>query len=250
MNLQDSITRAAQWINNSKHTAVFTGSGISIESGIPTFRGKEGIWNKYNPEMVEIQYFRRHPKESWGVLKEIFYNYFGNVQPNDAHRVIAELEKMGIVKAVVTQNIDNLHQEAGSKTVYEFHGTSRTMSCMGCGSMFESKVISLDVLPPRCMTCMGILKPDFIFFGEPIPREASMLSFYEAQTADVVLVIGTTGEVFPACQVPINAKENGARVIEVNTEPSQFTFGITDIFLQGKATEIMNELLKEIKKTS
>jgi len=97
---------------------------------------------------------------------------------------------------------------------------------------------------------MGILKPDFIFFGEPIPREASMLSFYEAQTADVVLVIGTTGEVFPACQVPINAKENGARVIEVNTEPSQFTFGITDIFLQGKATEIMNELLKEIKKTS
>jgi NAD-dependent deacetylase len=237
---------AAEAIRESKHTTVFTGSGISVESGIPSFRGKNGIWNKYDPSLADIGFFRSNPKKSWAMLKEIFFDHFGKAEPNEAHNCIAEMEKKGHVKAVITQNIDSLHQEAGSKVVHEFHGTSRTLSCLICGSSYESKQVSLDTIPPRCPGCMGILKPDFIFFGEGIPKDVSMLSFYEAQVADVFLVVGTTGEVMPACQVPIMAKENGARIIEINIEPSNFTFGITDIFLQGKATEMMPELFRRI----
>lgn len=237
---------AAEAIKNSRHTTVFTGSGISVESGIPPFRGKEGIWNKYDPMLADIGYFRSHPDKSWAMLKEIFFDHFGKAKPNEAHKCIAELEKRGYVKALITQNVDNLHQEAGSKIVYEFHGTSRTMSCLICGLSYEAKQVSLETIPPRCPECMGILKPDFIFFGEGIPRDASELSFYEAQVADVFLVIGTTGEVMPACQVPIMARENGAKILEINIEPSNFTYGITDIFLQGKATEMMSELYRRI----
>jgi len=249
-NIEDKIKQAARLIKNSKHTTAFTGSGISVESGIPPFRGKGGLWTKYDPTLFEINYFRAHPKESWAITKEIF---FGSSQttkpkPNDAHKGIVELEKMGYVKAVITQNVDNLHHEAGSKNVFEFHGTGRTLSCLTCKSVYETETISLETVPPQCPTCMGVLKPDFIYFGEPIPKEAMMPSFYEAQVADVFLVVGTTGEVMPACQVPIQAKENGAKIIEINIEPSNFTHGVTDIFLQGKATEMMNLLVEEIKK--
>ena len=247
MDIDDKIKRAAEWIKNSRHAAVFTGAGISVESGIPPFRGKGGIWNKYDPNLLELRFFRAHPEKSWPIIKEIIYDFFGQAEPNDAHKGIAELEKMGYVKAVITQNVDHMHQDAGSKTVYEFHGTSRTLSCMLCGTQYDARRISYQVMPPRCSGCMGILKPDFIFFGEGIPKEASMLSFYEAQIADLFLVIGTTGEVMPACQVPLQAKENGARVIEINLEPSNFTPWVTDIFLQGKATEIMNRLVEEVK---
>lgn len=242
----ENIDRAAEIIKKSRHTTVFTGSGISVESGIPPFRGKGGIWNKYDPSLADIHYFRSHPDKSWHMLKEVFFDHFGKAQPNEAHRAVAELEKRGFVKAVITQNIDNLHQEAGSKIVYEFHGTSRTMSCLICGLSYESKQVSLETIPPRCSKCGGILKPDFIFFGEGIPQKAALPSFYEAQTADVFLVIGTTGEVMPACQVPITARENGAQIIEINIAPSNFTYGITNVFLQGKAAETMSALAAKI----
>jgi NAD-dependent deacetylase len=245
--MEDNIIRAARWISESRHTAVFTGSGISVESGIPPFRGQGGLWNKYDPRLLDISYFRAHPDKSWAVIKEIFYDFFGEAKPNDAHKGIARLEQLGYVKAVITQNIDNLHQDAGSKKVFEFHGTSSTLSCMLCGTPYDAKKISMEVIPPRCHGCMGVLKPDFIFFGEGIPKEASMLSFYEAQIADVFLVVGTTGEVMPACQVPIQARENGAKIIEINIEPSNFTYGVTDLFLQGKATETMNRLVAEVQ---
>lgn len=247
LTLPEKLEKAATWIKNSHHTTAFTGSGISNESGIPTFRGRDGIWKKYDPKLVDIRYFHSHPRESWQAIKDIFYVFFDNVKPNDAHIRIAELEKLGLIKTIITQNIDNLHQEAGSTNVYEFHGTSRTLSCSLCNQSYQSKNISLETLPPRC-TCSGILKPDFIFFGEPIPKQASILSFYEAQVADIFLVIGTTGQIMPACHIPILAKENGARIIEINPEPSTFTSSITDIYLPGKATEMMNQLFTLITK--
>lgn len=246
--MEDKIKRAAELIKSSTHTTVFTGAGISVESGIPPFRGEGGLYDKYDPELLELSYFRRHPDRSWEVLKEIFYNYFSKIEPNDAHRGVAELENLGYVKAVITQNVDNLHQEAGSNNVFEFHGTSRTLSCMICGMQYEAKHRSLKVIPPRCSGCMGVLKPDFIFFGEGIPKEASLPSFHEAQVADVFLVIGTTGEVMPACQIPVEASQRGAKVIEINPEPSNFTYGVTNVFLKGKATEMMNLLVAEVKK--
>jgi NAD-dependent deacetylase len=246
--MKDKIKRAARMIKNSRHTTVFTGAGISVESGIPPFRGKDGLWSRYDPGLFDIGYFRAHPGESWALIKEIFFDNFGGAEPNNAHKGIAELERKGYVKAVITQNIDGLHQEAGNRTVYEFHGTYRTLSCLVCRFPYGSGGVSLENLPPRCPKCMGILKPDFIFFGEGIPPEVSARSFQEARTADVFLVIGTTGEIMPAAQVPRAAKDNDAEIIEINVEPSYFTYGITDVFLQGKAGEIMPLLLEFIDK--
>ncbi len=241
------IDSAAKIIRNAKHVTAFTGAGISVESGIPPFRGPEGLWSKYDPIVLDISYFQLHPEKSWRVIKEIFYDFFGKAKPNAAHFALANLEKEGFLKAVITQNIDALHQKAGSKTVYEFHGTSEYLTCLGCGKKYLPEKISLDELPPRCSECGGLLKPDFIFFGEQIPPDAHASSFREAEFADVFIVVGTTGEVMPASLIPRDAKENGSIIIEVNTEKSKYTETITDIFLQGKATELLKELLEKVK---
>jgi NAD-dependent deacetylase len=174
-------------------------------------------------------------------LKEIFYEHFAKAQPNDAHRVLAWLEKRGLLKAVITQNIDNLHQIAGSKKVVEFHGNTRDLICLSCGATKTANPELLELLPPRCR-CGGILKPDCIFFGEPIPQEAWYDSRREVQTADVVLIIGSTGEVYPAASLPHQAAEAGAAVIEINPEESHFTHSITDVFVGLPAGEAMNRI--------
>jgi NAD-dependent deacetylase len=241
------IERAAEIISNARHVTAFTGAGISVESGIPPFRGPNGLWNKYDPKFLDIYYFNRDPEKSWKLIKEIFYDFFGKAKPNAAHFALAELEKLGLLKAIITQNIDNLHQEAGSQTVYEFHGNSRQLTCTNCGAIYPASEKLLETLPPRCEKCGGILKPDFIFFGEPIPEPARSKSFEEAELADVFLVIGTTGEIMPASLIPREAKSNGATIIEINTEPSNYTYEITDVFLKGKATEKTSELVEAIK---
>ncbi|RLD63129.1 MAG: RNA polymerase subunit sigma [Bacteroidetes bacterium] len=240
--MDDKIKLAAQLIQNSKHTTAFTGAGVSVESGIPPFRGENGLWSKYDPIVLDIDYFHSHPKESWIKIKEIFYDFFGQAKPNAAHYSLANLENNGLLKSVITQNIDNLHQEAGSKTIYEFHGNSQKLICTKCNKIFDVKEINLDNLPPKCSDCGGVLKPDFVFFGEQIPEYANTMSQNEAQNAEVFLVIGTTGEIMPASIIPHTAKQNGAKIIEINTQPSNYTNSITDIFLQGKATEIMKKI--------
>ena len=151
-----------------------------------------------------------------------------------------------MLKAIITQNIDNLHYEAGNKTVYEFHGNSKVMLCTKCKRRHKAESINLDKLPPKCIACGGLLKPDFIFFGEGIPPKAYENSFAEADQADVFLLIGTTGLVQPVAYIPVKAKQNGATIIEINPERSSFTDQITDIFLQGKAGEVMTKLGKLI----
>jgi NAD-dependent deacetylase len=245
--MENLIREAAKLIKNSKQTGAFTGSGISVESGIPPFRGENGIWAKYDPQTLELHYFFNYPEESWKVIKKIFYDYFGAAKFNRAHEVLAILEQKGILKGVTTQNIDNLHQEAGSKTVYEFHGNSKKLICTGCRKHFEVDDSVFKKLPPYCLNCNGLLKPDFIFFGENIPMDAYQNSIKLSESSDVFLVIGTTGEVMPANQMPVNAKRAGAKIIEVNTEPSRFTSNITDIFLRGRASEVMDKLLSEIE---
>ncbi|NOX86564.1 MAG: NAD-dependent deacylase [Chlorobi bacterium] len=245
----DQIKKAATLIRESKYTSAFTGAGISVESGIPPFRGEEGLWSKYDPKTLEIDFFYRNPKESWKVIMEIFYEFFGKATPNRAHEVLAELEKRGLLKSVITQNIDNLHQEAGSRVVYEFHGNSKKLVCTFCNAVYSVGELSMDVLPVRCPKCNMLVKPDFIFFGEAIPQDAYNHALEAARNSQVMLVIGTTAEVMPAGQIPIMAKSNGATIIEVNREPSNLTGHITDIFLQGKASVVMDELLKNIIKT-
>lgn len=240
------IKEAVHLINNSDYTTAFTGAGISVESGIPPFRGEKGLWNKYDPQVLDLNYFYANPKESWSVIKEIFYDFFSTSKANDAHIALAKLEDLHKLKAIITQNIDNLHQEAGSKTVYEFHGNSKQLACTSCSFSCSASKISLDKLPVLCPECDQLIKPDFIFFGEEIPPQAYQNSIDAARKSEVMIVIGTTGEVMPACQMPIVAKESGATIIEINPETSKFTHSITDIFLQGKASEILNEIIRNL----
>ena len=236
---------AAEIIKNANRVCVFTGAGISVESGIPPFRGKDGLWSKYDPTFLNITYFHQRPKESWILIKEIFYDFFGQAKPNAAHYALATLEQNGVIQATITQNIDNLHYEAGSKTVYEFHGTSQYLVCDTCRKRYHVSEIHLDNLPPLCTSCGHVLKPDFVFFGEPIPEHTNTLSFHEAEMADVFLLIGTTGEIMPASMIPHVAKRNGATIIEVNPKESNYTKNITDVFIQAKATEAVPRLAQE-----
>ncbi|MFO8234160.1 MAG: NAD-dependent deacylase [Bacteroidales bacterium] len=241
------LTEASELILKSRHSTGFTGAGISVESGILPFRGKNGLWNKYDPGILDLDYFYSNPLESWKVIKEIFYDFFVSVKPNDGHKALAELEKLGLLNAVITQNIDNLHQETGSETVYEFHGNSRDLICQHCSETYPVTEELIKELPPRCDKCNGVLKPDFIFFGEMIPEYAYIKSVEEASKADVFVIVGSTGEVVPASMIPPMAKENGAKIIEVNPNESQFTQSITDIFLQGKAEDVLPTLVEVTK---
>jgi NAD-dependent deacetylase len=244
--MDELIKQSACYIKNSKFGVAFTGAGISVESGIPPFRGPQGLWSKYDPIVLDIDYFHSNTLAAWKVIRELFYDFFGKAIPNPGHKVLASWEQSGFLKSLITQNIDNLHQEAGSKNVYEFHGTASTLACIKCGKKHPSKNVDLTELPPKCINCKCVLKPDFIFFGEGIPQEANDKSFADAKKSDVFIVIGTTGEVMPASMLPYTAKQFGAKIIEINPEPSNFTNQITDIYLRGKAGEILPEIDRQI----
>lgn len=236
---------ALEWILQSKKTIIFTGAGISVESGIPTFRGEDGLWSKYDPSFLLMENFVKNPKKAWELIYEIFYEFFNQAKPNDAHYTIAELEKRDLINGIITQNIDNLHQKAGSRKVIEYHGTSQTLTCLSCNQKFKSNgLVKKEKLPPRCPACRGLLRPNFIFFSEPIPREAQINSNKYASTAELFILVGTTGEIMPASLIPYLAKESGARIIEINTELTNYTQKIVDIFLKGKATEVFVKLKK------
>jgi NAD-dependent deacetylase len=246
MGMTDPFRDAAFLLKQSRFTTAFTGAGISVESGIPPFRGDGGLWSKYNPQVLDIQYFIDDPTASWAVIKEIFYDFFNSARPNKAHQVLARMELEGMLGRIITQNIDNLHQEAGSQMVFEFHGNTKNLICLHCHRGYKAGQISLDHFPPTCRECGGILKPDFVFFGEAIPQLPLAAAYEAATLSDVFLIIGTTGEVMPANQIPVMAKQYGAKIIEVNPEPSNYTRGLTDIFLKGKATEVMGKIEKLI----
>lgn len=241
--------QAALLIKQSRHAVAFTGAGISVESGIPPFRGENGLWNKYDPATFELSYFIKNTKESWAVMQDIFYELFGQVKPNSAHKALAELERLNLLHAIITQNVDNLHTDAGSSNVYEFHGSLKKLICLDCSATIDVAKVDLTVLPPRCKKdvnrkkCNGILKPAAVFFGESIPRHAYAKSFEEARKADLFILIGTTGEVAPANVIPRMAKDSGAKIIEINTSESSYTDSITDIFLKDRATEAMEKLM-------
>lgn len=238
--------KAAQIICKSKKNVAFTGAGISVESGIPPFRGKNGLWNKYDPAMFDIGFFNQYPRQSWEGLRDIFYDLFGRVKPNLAHYALAELESKKMLSCVVTQNIDRLHHDAGSRVVHEFHGALKKLGCMSCRRKIDISKIDLNILPPLCGKCGSVLKPDIVFFGEAIPEDAANLSMKAVESADCLILIGTTGKVAPANMLPKIAKSNGANIIEINPDPSEYTHSVTDIFLQDNAGAAMEKLMEEI----
>jgi len=242
------IQRAAKDILDSKKTIAFTGAGISVESGIPDFRGAQGLWQKYDPEeYAHIDAFYANPDKVWLMIKDMF-SLIMAAKPNPAHMGLAELERMGLLSSVITQNVDGLHQAAGNTNVIEFHGSHRTLSCLKCSTKIEGTSLTLEDLPPRCSRCSSLLKPDVVFFGEPIPWEAQIMSFKESKSCKAVLVIGTSAVVYPAATIPITAKERGAIVIEINTEPTPLTNQISDYLICGSAGEIIPAIVEEVKK--
>jgi len=241
------IQRAAKDILHSKKTVAFTGAGISVESGIPAFRGSQGLWEKYDPaEYAHILAFHSNPERVWLMFKEMF-SLLMAAKPNPAHIGLAELERMGYLSSIVTQNIDGLHQAAGSKNVIEYHGTHRTLSCLKCSTKIELRSLTVEDLPARCSRCSSFLKPDVVFFGEPIPWEAQLQSSKESRSCTAMLVIGTSAVVYPAATIPMTAKEKGATVIEINKEPTPMTNQISDYLICGSAGEIIPAILEEIK---
>ena len=240
-----NLEKAASILRNSMRTMIFTGAGISVESGIPPFRGTGGLWEKVDPSFIEIRNFLKHPEESWAKIRELFYDHWGQAEPNPAHYALAKLQKAGKAGLLVTQNIDCLHQRAGSENVAEFHGTLEYLICMDCGIRLKAEKDLTD--HPVCPACSGLLKPDVVFFGENLPEAVTDLAFEEVKYAEAVIVVGTSGEVMPACLIPRYAKRHGAKIIEVNLDPSAFVReGISDLFLQGKAGEILPELVQKV----
>lgn len=236
------IAQLKDKILEAHHAIAFTGAGISVESGIPPFRGEHGIWNKYDPQTLDIDFFYQQPRRSWEVIREVFYGFFGDAKPNMAHLMLARLEQAGLLKAVITQNIDNLHQEAGSQVVIEYHGNSKTVLCTGCGHRQMATKELLSELPVLCPRCGALMKPDFVFFGEAIPSTAHFLSVEHAREADLVIVVGALGEVYPAANIPFEAKRHGAYVVEINPQRTGFTNQITDLHISMKAGEAFAQL--------
>ena len=239
------VREAARIIASSQSSVALTGAGISVESDIPPFRGKHGLWERYDPEeYAHITSPRKDPGKVWQMLGELLL-ICRDAQPNEAHNSLARLEKMNLLDGIITQNIDGLHQKAGSNEVVEFHGGNSTMSCMECGTQYHTKELSLEIIPPRC-ECGGVLRPDFVFIGEAIPHSCIERSIKLASNCEVMIIIGTTGIVVPSAQMPYLAKSTGAVLIEINPEKSAFS-DIVDIFIQGKAAETMKSIMSNIK---
>jgi len=243
--MDESIKKAAQAVLDSSLTLALTGAGISVESGIPDFRSKGGLWDRYDPEeYASIYSFQRDPEKVWHMLREM-EEIVDTARPNDAHIGLAELEEMGLLRSVITQNVDNLHQEAGSKEVIEYHGNSRSLTCLWCNRRYDYAQKKGEY-PPYC-ACGRILKPDVVFFGEAIPMEAMTRSYQLASSCQTLLIIGTSAVVSPFNVLPRQAKQVGAAIIEINLERTVLTDHISDILLQGKATEMVSRLVSAVK---
>jgi NAD-dependent protein deacetylase/lipoamidase len=240
--LSTNIRKATDLIRNAKYTVAFTGAGISVDSGIDSFRGEGGVWSSHHPIYLEIDFFHKKPYQSWVKIKEIFYDHLDEALPNIAHNILAKMEQRSFIESVITQNIDNLHQKAGSKKVFELHGNLKQLICTECNSEYDISFADFNYLPPTCYVCKGILKPDIVFFNETIPAYAKKKSLEEVTKADVMLIIGTHAEVLPAAEFPLIAKKNGAKIIEINISKSHLTNSVTDIFLEGGATEVLSEM--------
>ena len=239
---EDLLQNTVEILKRAKKVVAFTGAGISVESGIPDFRGPSGLWEKFDPmEYATIEAFHANPQKVWAMLREMAV-LLDRSRPNPGHRALAHLEEMGRLSSVITQNIDYLHQEAGSKRVIEFHGTSKNLVCLLCGRLYDRRRVRLEPLPPRC-ACSGVLKPDFVFFGEPIPWGAQLEAKEEAGSCDVMLVIGTSAVVSPACDLPVMAKRRGAVIVEINLEETQLTQYISNWILKGSASEVMSRIV-------
>jgi NAD-dependent deacetylase len=236
----------AALLRGRARVAALTGAGISVESGIPDFRSPGGLWERFDPmEYATIQAFRRNPAKVWELIKEMD-RIITAARPNPGHFALADLEAQGRLLGLITQNVDNLHQAAGSKKVVEYHGNAHRFVCDTCRGQHPRETLDFEETPLYCH-CGGLIRPDVVFFGEPIPREAKKEADHLASSCDLLLIIGTSGEVSPANYLPQIAKDHGAVIVENNLEPTRLTRMVTDYLLPGKAGELWPEVLKALR---
>lgn len=251
--MEDKINKVAQMIAAARKVVIFTGAGVSTESGIPDFRSPGGLWTRFDPDDFTIDKYLRSGetrRKMWKILLE--GGLLANAQPNAAHLAIAELEKMGKLSSVITQNIDNLHQKAGNDPdfVYELHGNMEWMICLECGKRYPvdsliEEIKSEDYVPD-CENCGGILKPDVIFFGEALPQKTLMDATREAQECDLFIVIGSSLVVYPAAYMPVYAKRGRAKLVIINIGPTEQD-DMADVIIDHSAGETMTKIMQKLK---
>jgi len=251
--MDNEIERAAKMIVAASYVICLAGAGISVESGIRTFRGPGGIWTENGePTMNGFKVFKADPLKYWqGVIERYskpseLSSAISKAEPNPAHIALAELEKMGVLKYLITQNIDNLHQVAGNNKIAEIHGNIKKVRCIRCNARYPRSELSLEVLPPHCPRCNGILKGDPVMFGEPIPSDVLQICKAESNKADCVLSIGTSALIYPAANFPKKVKATGGILIEVNLYETAIT-RYCDVSIRGKAAEMVPRLVDRIK---
>lgn len=216
--MEEQFASAADLIRRAGRVVALTGAGVSTESGIPDFRSRGGLWSRFDPmEYGTLGAFRRDPAKVWIMLDELLAVIAA--EPNQGHRAMAEMEKAGLLQGIITQNIDGLHQKAGSRDVVEFHGSMATFSCPSCGETFTLEEVLEKNKPPVC-GCGEMLKPDIVFFDEPIPPAALDRTEELLKDADVLIVAGTSCQVAPASSIPILVSRQGGQIIEINPEPA------------------------------
>ncbi|MFH1215582.1 MAG: NAD-dependent deacylase [Pseudomonadota bacterium] len=243
--MDKEIKAAIRLLRGSRKAIALTGAGVGTESGIPDFRSKNGLWSRFDPfEYGTLGAFRKNPEKVWKMLKELLA--FADCKPNKGHLAMAELEKIGLLKGIITQNIDGLHQKAGSANVVEFHGSIFTFTCPKCGNRAPLSRVRLMMIPPHCPVCADILKPDVIFFDEQISPRVLLETERLVHGADLLLVAGTSCEVAPASFIPSWVSRQGGGVIEINLSP--VLGGQAAVSIAGGFSEIMEKLLLRVRK--
>jgi NAD-dependent deacetylase len=248
--LEGALQEAASILRRNQHVVALVGAGLSAESGIPTYRGTGGAWTKFGEPTIDgWELFSADPEEWWkqaldsrAAVSE-FARAIDAAEPNAGHLAMAELEGMGRLRHIITQNIDDLHRRAGSEGVTEIHGNRFLVRCMNCCRRCRLESISLARLPPLCDECGGVLKNDTVMFGEPIPEDALRSCYLHASLADAFMVVGTSAVVYPAAEFPMMAKRRGAPLIEVNPEETAMS-DLADVVIRAPAGESLPRLVE------
>lgn len=231
-----------EMIGNAQQMVAFTGAGVSVESGIPTYRGAGGLWSKYDPDKyASIDFFYRDPSYYWQFFKEIRYPSIINARPNLGHLALAELERQGKISAILTQNIDGLHQEAGSRKVLELHGTTRRYYCLNCGRQYTLEEVRQKVeqkCPVFCEDCSNLVRPATVMFGEALDYDVMESAHSRCSECDLLLVIGSSLQVHPAADYPLIAKRAGALLAIINIDPTPLD-SLADFIAHSPASNLL-----------
>lgn len=238
---------AVEAIRGADHIVVLTGAGMSVESGIAPFRGEDGLWSEFDPqEMASVTGFSKHPERCWQLFRLQIEECFG-AEPHEGYEALVEMEDHGL-EAVITQNVDGLHQKAGSKKVLELHGTLNELVCDSCGNRKDTEDMFEEISDgeiPYC-ECEAVMRPDVVLFGEPLPQKTLKEAWSAVEDTSLIMSIGTSSVVQPAASLPLTAKRSGSTIMELNVKPTQLT-PRADHFLEGKAGEILPELVKRLR---